>query len=298
MKLSNGIMVLSHKCNYNCTHCYDKQKSDLFDAEHIYNKAKILLKKLKNMGLKEVLFSGGECTLFPKIHELVDFANKLNILPSVFTNGSSQDFGLFNKLKSVCTSIDGDCAVHNIIRRNPTAYENVVSFIKNPVIKEKPIIVQTTISKISVSDLSFITHIAKMLSFPKDTLKIYAMSKTTDNTKNSLLLTQDEYIKVSEYIQNLCKSYDYHINISTDIIDTDVIKTINLETLSFPLFIDIGQNKFYVFADIAALSRPLDELSVDTIKYLRQVLILKIKSGIAMSAQKYGTIADFLIDKN
>ncbi|MFQ6695994.1 MAG: radical SAM protein [Alphaproteobacteria bacterium] len=298
MKLSSCIMVLSHRCNYNCIHCYDKQKTDLFDTERIYENAKVLLKKFKKMGLKEVLFSGGECTLFPKIHELVDCANKLGILPSIFTNGSSQDVSLFTKLKSVCTSVDGNCATHNIIRRNPAAYQNVVTFLTNPVIKEKPIIVQTTISKTNISDLSYITDIAQMLSFPKDTLKIYAMSKTTDSKKNSLLLTQDEYIKVSEYIQNLCKSYDYHINISTDIIDTDVIKTINLETLLFPLFIDIGQNKFYVFADIAALSRPLDELSVDTIKCLRQILILKIKSGISMPAQKYGTIADFLIDKN
>ena len=298
MKLSSCIMVLSHKCNYNCNHCYDKQKNDLFDTEHIYNKAKNLLKKLKNMGLKEVLFSGGECTLFPKIHELIDYSNKLNILPSIFTNGSSQDADLFNKLKSVCTSVDGDCAIHNIIRRNPTAYENVVSFLKNPVIKQKPIVVQTTISKTNISDLSFITSIAKMLSFPKDTLKIYAMSKTTDSIKNSLLLTQDEYIKVSEYIQNLCKSYDYHINISTDIIDTDVMQTINLDTLSFPTFIDLGQDKFYVFMDTPALSKSLDDLSAEAIEYLRQMLILKIRSRLSEFPQKHGTVADFLVDKD
>lgn len=291
-------MVLSHKCNYNCKHCYDKQKNDLFDTERIYENAKVLLKKLKKMGLKEVLFSGGECTLFPKIHELVDYANKLDILPSVFTNGSSQDICLFKKLKSVCTSVDGDCAIHNIIRGHPTAYQNVVSFLAKPDIKEKPIVVQVTISRANISDLSFITNIAKMLSFPKDTLKIYAMSKTADSTKNSLLLTKDEYIEVAEYIQNLCKSHDYHINISTDIIDTDVIKTIGFENLSFPIFIDIGQDKFYIFADNPDLSKPLDKLSLYTIKSLHEILVSKLKFGLSMSIKKYGTVADFLIDKN
>ena len=297
MNITSCIMVLSHVCNYNCKHCYDRYKSNLLNDMQIYKNACRLLRVLKKMGIHKVMFSGGECTLFPYLSHLITYPKKLGISPSVFTNGSCQNIEIFKDVNMISVSMDGNCELHNNIRGNPFAYKRVIDFLNMEQIKTKNLHVQITINKLNIKDLSFIDDIITRMSFPKDSISVSAMVRTFDEGKNKLLLNQKDYKYIHDYIHKLCEKHSYHIDISTDIMERAFLNTIDVKVINFPLFIDIGRKKFYVFVDTEPFAGDIADLSINSVHEKYLVVLEKFKAGLMSCTAEYVTSSDFLIDK-
>lgn len=81
----NAIFEITYNCNYKCKYCYvEGVKSNMLSIEEI----KTILYKLNELGIYELLITGGEPFLHPNIIDIIDISNKLGIVVKIGTNGS------------------------------------------------------------------------------------------------------------------------------------------------------------------------------------------------------------------
>lgn len=78
-------LAITYACNNNCTHCYNEKGRvgktlPKADWERI-------LKKIADLGIPHVVFTGGEPTLVPDLIELVNFAEASGLVTGINTNG-------------------------------------------------------------------------------------------------------------------------------------------------------------------------------------------------------------------
>jgi molybdenum cofactor biosynthesis enzyme MoaA len=85
--LARCELILTDKCNFNCHYCRGLRKDCAGEME--FNKAKDILNIWFTNKLKNVRFSGGEPTLYPRLIELVELCveNKVERI-ALSTNGS------------------------------------------------------------------------------------------------------------------------------------------------------------------------------------------------------------------
>lgn len=294
MKPSQCILVLSHRCNYTCKHCYDRMNRDILPHDIVVKNAFKVLKRLKKEKITHITFSGGECSLFPYFLDILKFAKKKGFFINIFTNGSSKNFALFDFADSISTSIDGRKNIHNLIRGSSLAYDNVLNFISNPIIKNKKLTVQSTINRMNIGDLSFLDEILQKLIFPKDLLYVSCMLETSDPSQRGLTLTQKEEKKVFMYLQELLKKNNYHINLKTNLIEVESLKLLSPTHMDFqiPLFIDLASDKYYFssnssqfFSDVLNLDFSMFEKELFGIH--KKLLSLKLKKGTYLNLENY-----------
>ena len=74
------------RCNYRCRFCFAKF-SDVPELCNDLEKSKVLLKKLRDLGVEKINFTGGEPLLCRNLGELVKYAKELGMATSIVTNG-------------------------------------------------------------------------------------------------------------------------------------------------------------------------------------------------------------------
>ena len=74
------------RCNYRCRFCFAKF-SDVPELCNDLEKSKVLLKKLRDLGVEKINFTGGEPLLCRTLGELIKYAKELGIATSIVTNG-------------------------------------------------------------------------------------------------------------------------------------------------------------------------------------------------------------------
>lgn len=127
-------LILTSRCNFSCPYC---RGVDGFEGDLEYNDASEILEKWILGGLKNVRFSGGEPTLWPKLHRLVDQAKRGNVKNiAISTNGYS-NLKLYKELfkagvNDFSISLDACCSsVGDMMAGNKKgAWKKVVNNIK------------------------------------------------------------------------------------------------------------------------------------------------------------------------
>lgn len=90
-----GYVQIIRKCNQKCILCSNPENG----REIIITEAKNKISNLKKEGHNEVILTGGEPTLHPKLEELIKYAIKTKIYPRVITNGQkTSDIKYLKKL--------------------------------------------------------------------------------------------------------------------------------------------------------------------------------------------------------
>ena len=81
-----SVMIeLSTLCNLRCEHCYIPDYYDSgFSTEQIFN----LLDQLREMGIQNVSFTGGEVLIRKDIFEIIEYARKLYMRVFLLSNGT------------------------------------------------------------------------------------------------------------------------------------------------------------------------------------------------------------------
>jgi len=143
-----AIINLTNQCNLNCPHCFDNDKSrDIaqeLDKQILFR----VMRELKEIGVTNVNFSGGEPTLRQDIVELINYANDLDLYVSVATNGMfdwSMRNSLFcSRVNTLQFSLDASSELNNEIRGSGS-FEMCVENIKIAVRSDKNIRIQSII---------------------------------------------------------------------------------------------------------------------------------------------------------
>ncbi len=171
-----STFALTENCNARCDYCqyWRRRHPDLSTGE-----AFKALRGLRRLGVRSVVFSGGECLLRSDILDIVSYARELGLDASLVTNGSIRGRTLFNELMrrgatGMTFSLDGATAsVHEMFRKG-CSFDDVVKSIRLAVsIRDQyqfptRIATTTVVNRTNLSDLRHIHLLRKSLGADKN----------------------------------------------------------------------------------------------------------------------------------
>ena len=87
-KIFKVFMEMTYGCNLKCRHCYLGTDINHVQTRFTLEKAKSILDELKEAGVVEVTFTGGEIFSYPHALEVIEYACDLKFLVTILTNGT------------------------------------------------------------------------------------------------------------------------------------------------------------------------------------------------------------------
>jgi MoaA/NifB/PqqE/SkfB family radical SAM enzyme len=132
----HAYLILTTKCNLKCKICNITASSN---PELSTDRWKDFIFQIKNLGIKQIIFSGGEPILREDICELVSYASYIKIpIIDIITNGTLIDKYLLDKLlknglTNLTISVDGMEREHDYIRGKGN-FEKIINLME--IIKE------------------------------------------------------------------------------------------------------------------------------------------------------------------
>ncbi|MCL1997440.1 MAG: radical SAM protein [Turicibacter sp.] len=107
--IKRAYLHLTMDCNLDCKYCYMRDNTN--NGNHALPAEKWLniLRKLKDVGVEEVMFTGGEPTLHRELEIILKFANELGFHINLLTNGTNLDSvkDMLQYVQKCIVSIDG-----------------------------------------------------------------------------------------------------------------------------------------------------------------------------------------------
>lgn len=150
--------MLTRRCNYRCRSCNVWQEQDT--TELSTTEIKRGLDILKELGVIEIVLSGGDPLLREDIEEIIDYSSR-SFITTVYDNGSMavQKTDALRKADFVAISIDSlDPAKNDYIRGVPGALKKAMEAVKRLNEQGIRVGVATTISQLNVHEISSITN--------------------------------------------------------------------------------------------------------------------------------------------
>lgn len=129
------VWEVTHRCNYKCVHCCSKA-GECEEEELTKERTYEVLRELKDIGVEEIYYSGGEPFIREDMIDILEKTRKINILANVSTNGSFMTPELAQKLKSIDVnlihiSLDSHIAESYNTFRGGDYYDQTIRAIRN-----------------------------------------------------------------------------------------------------------------------------------------------------------------------
>lgn len=259
-------LIITHKCNLNCKHCYMEltNRKHLSD-EKIYEKIITFIDKLFVFGFKEIMFTGGEVFTFKYLLKVLKYSKSKGMKNIIFTNCLKFEFETLKYLDQVNISLDGPEMKHNYLRDNPNSYKSVLSVLST--LKEKDVYtnVQVSIGDFNINDIDNLLPIFKdHLNIRKVNLNII---REEGNAVNNFSIDENKLMKkILEKLPIFYKKTYYHIQFAPDLISREnFINNYINETPMIPLWVDIVDNNFYLVYNNANYDFPLEKFEKNII---------------------------------
>ena len=208
---SIAIWNFTNRCNLSCLHCYSKADLDAVDTlttEDIME----TLPKLKDNGVKFLIFSGGEPLTRKDLFDIAARCRELGIVTYLSTNGlyvkHSNAEKILETFDYVGISIDGSPDVHDKFRGLKGSFAESMKAVDllNSYGKKK-VGIRFTITKDTYDDLAFIFDLAEKHGIPKVYISHLVYSgRGLDNLEMDL--SKAQRIEAVNYI--LDKAFEYY----------------------------------------------------------------------------------------
>jgi len=208
---SIAIWNFTNRCNLNCLHCYSKAS---LDAKDTLTTTIVMetLPKLKEAGVKFIIFSGGEPLTRSDIFDIANAARELGIITYLSTNGlyvkKSNALKILETFNYVGISIDGNEETHDYFRGLKGSFRESLKAVDllNSFKKQK-VGIRFTITKDTLKDLEFIFNLAESHNIPKIYISHLVYSgRGLDNLKMDI--TKEQRREAVKYIIN--KAFEYY----------------------------------------------------------------------------------------
>lgn len=219
-KLLTLCIYLTDECNLNCIHCWQtapvagKRKYSALK----FNECQNALSDAIKMGLKSVVFSGGEPLLNPEFQKFAEFFYENRIQMSLETNGVYiSETEIFNTIKSCevycAISLDGiSPAIHNKQRGSKDAFQQTVKSIDKLNMEKIYFQIIMAISKFNYHELVPLLDWVKEKWKFCDKFKINVVNELGRGKfmdKKGLLFRPEEVTRVSEEVAGLVDRYPF-----------------------------------------------------------------------------------------
>ena len=199
--------LVTRKCNYRCAGCNVWKEQD--QGELATNDIKKGLDILKNLGIVELVISGGDPLLRDDIGEIIDYATKL-FVTTVYDNGSmaGEKIDLLRNVDFVAISIDSlNEAKNDEIKNVPGAWKRAMATVECLHSKGIHVSVTPTISQKNLYEIVDITNHFTNKGIPV-WYSLYSYDHSAD--KNQLFKIgeeNDEFVITDNLgMVNLCNS--------------------------------------------------------------------------------------------
>jgi len=210
---SIAIWNFTNRCNLSCLHCYSKATLDSKDLLST-NDILVNLPKLKESGVKFLIFSGGEPLTRHDLFEIANSCKELGIVTYLSTNGlyvkNSNAKKILDTFNYVGISIDGSPKIHDKFRGLEGAFEESMRAIKllNSYNLSK-VGIRFTITKETLPDLEFIFELCEKEHIPKIYISHLVYSgRGLDNLEMDI--SKEQRVKAVDFIIN--KAFEYYKN--------------------------------------------------------------------------------------
>ena len=242
-------VIITHNCNLRCLHCYIDAKVCKEDFEKNYNKTIELIDKLAKDNFKQIMFTGGECLVFPKILNLIKYAKSKNMVVSIFTNGMIFNKEVFDLVDIVNVSVDGPADIHNYIRQNENSYNNIIKVLDYLKTIDKYTTIQMTINNFNYNNLDYLVDLT-LSHLNVRTVKIACVIDDGRAKENNIYLDKNMLKTVSNKLSDLYEKTKYHIQFVTSLYNEYEFKNYCLnEKMMFPIWFDVPNQEYYLLND-------------------------------------------------
>ena len=210
---SIAIWNFTNRCNLSCLHCYSKAT---LDSKDLLSTNDILanLPKLKESGVKFLIFSGGEPLTRHDLFEIANSCKELGIVTYLSTNGlyvkNSNAKKILDTFNYVGISIDGSPKIHDKFRGLEGAFEESMKAVKllNSYNLSK-VGIRFTITKETLPDLEFIFELCEKEHIPKIYISHLVYSgRGLDNLEMDI--SKEQRVKAVNFI--IDKAFEYYKN--------------------------------------------------------------------------------------
>lgn len=211
------ILYVTEGCNLKCLTCSYREA---LPGELSFNEIKELAFELKKLGLKHIVYSGGEPLFRRDFPEICKLFNSLNVNQTLLTNGlllEKRAKEIYPYFKEIIVSIDGaNPDTHNTIR-GIKSFDQIlkgINLLRNlPGTKE--ISIRSVIQKKNFRELLQMVELAKSLNVNR--ISFLAADVTSDafgrdtrgevTLKSNLILNEEETAELRILINEMTKKY-------------------------------------------------------------------------------------------
>jgi len=210
MQLLNEIdLNLTNRCNLKCKYCVFNSGGSSND-ELTFDKIKDLINEAKQLGLKDLHFTGGEPTLRNDLEEIINYASLFNIKTRLITNGVLLDKNKLINLKNaglqnIMFSLDGMAVTHDDLRGMKGAFDLTINAIKEAIDLGFFVRVNSVACKTNISDLYNLLSYLNGLKVNTYSIFMYSPAGRGEERKH-LQVKPDEWLKFTEEITKLAQS--------------------------------------------------------------------------------------------
>ena len=166
--LYRAQIELTSNCNWRCRHCYIENYSRKgIEKNKLFN----VLQELKEMGVFELIITGGEVFYRQDAMEIIEFARKLGFKVIVFSNISMLDDKKIYKLKELnvsmvsCTIFSLDSKIHDYITQVPGSLEKCLNNLHLLKVSGIDVEVKTIVTNININDVALVEEYCSVNKF-------------------------------------------------------------------------------------------------------------------------------------
>ncbi len=129
----------SYRCNLKCAYCYNHKERHYYTEKKSYNELtvedyRLLFQQAKQLGIKAVVYSGGEPLIREDIFEIASISKEMGFRTSIITNGTmitkEKAALLIRYFDRISVSIDSSIEAENDIMRGNGAHKGALRGIQ------------------------------------------------------------------------------------------------------------------------------------------------------------------------
>jgi MoaA/NifB/PqqE/SkfB family radical SAM enzyme len=169
LKAHRLFLCLSHECNADCVHCYEKFLHNKFQHSLTTQEAKDALEQFRRIGGISVFYCSGELLLRDDAFELIRYTRQLGMIATMTTNGILLDESTIDKLKEagltgIVVSLDSaNAARHDKLRGVEGCFDKAINGLKIAKRKGLYTVIWSYITKSNFNEIDDIARLARRL---------------------------------------------------------------------------------------------------------------------------------------
>jgi radical SAM protein with 4Fe4S-binding SPASM domain len=159
-------------CNLRCKHCYADSESKVYNGELSHEESLKMLDDMAEYGVPILLFSGGEPLMRKRVFELMAYARKIGVRPTLSTNGTLISRQVADNMKKAGLgyagiSMDGIGATNDEFRGKEGAFDDMVKGVDNCVAAGVKVSLRFTVTQHNAQDLPKVFDFLEQKNLPR-----------------------------------------------------------------------------------------------------------------------------------